>query len=206
MTYTTPENPANSTRLLRIALICAALCFLYVPLAHGYGGAAFVVVNADNPVDRDGDGLPEVVELALGTDPNSPDSSGDGIPDGWKVRHGLDPRSSADADIDMTGNGLTNYEAYLWGVDPWALDTDGDGFWDGFEVDWGSNPADPASYPYTGVLGDVNRNGSVDARDVQLVINAVLGIPVPVPANVTGSGGVNALDIQKVINIVLGGG
>lgn len=54
--------------------------------------------------------------------------------------------------------------------------------------------------------GDVNRDGNVDAVDIQLVINVVLGIPINpryVP-DVTESGDVDARDIQKVINVVLG--
>ncbi len=201
----TATLPSITAARLTLVISAGLIVGLFVmPEAYAYGGAAFVYINADDPVDSDGDGIPDVVELALGTDPNNPDSSGDGIPDGWRLRYGLDPRANGDVDDDISKNGLTVFEAFLWGVDPWVKDTDGDGFWDGFEVNWGSCPANPTCYPHTGILGDVNRNGRVDAQDLQLVINAVLGMPTPVPANVTSSGGVNALDIQKVINIVLG--
>ena len=57
---------------------------------------------------------------------------------------------------------------------------------------------------------DVNRDGVVDARDLQLVINVVLGIPLPAgitedDADVNNDGIVNALDIQQVINALLSG-
>lgn len=41
--------------------------------------------------DLDGDGLTELEEYQLGTDPNNPDSDGDGINDGDEVDHNSDP-------------------------------------------------------------------------------------------------------------------
>lgn len=59
-----------------------------------------------------------------------------------------------------------------------------------------------------GIPGDVNEDGQVDAQDIQLVINVVLGRSIApydeANADITGSGDVNAEDIQIVINIVLG--
>ena len=53
---------------------------------------------------------------------------------------------------------------------------------------------------------DVNRDGKVDALDLQLVQNAVMGIPIDpsYDPDVNGDGEVNALDIQFVINVILG--
>lgn len=52
---------------------------------------------------------------------------------------------------------------------------------------------------------DVDGDGSVDSIDIQLVINAVLGLPVNVPtADVSQDGPTDAVDIQTVINWVLG--
>lgn len=52
---------------------------------------------------------------------------------------------------------------------------------------------------------DINRDGAVNAVDVQLVINAALGIAIaPLNADVDSSGSVNAIDVQLVINAVLG--
>ena len=66
--------------------------------------------------DKDGDGLTNLEELAIGTDPNLVDSDGDGIPDG--------------AD-DEDGDGLTNLEELAIGTDPNLVDSDGDGIPDG---------------------------------------------------------------------------
>lgn len=53
--------------------------------------------------------------------------------------------------------------------------------------------------------GDVNGDKRIDATDVQLLINAVLGIGPPQEfADVTGDGAVNAADIQAGINLLLG--
>lgn len=52
--------------------------------------------------------------------------------------------------------------------------------------------------------GDVNLDGRVDAVDIQLVVNAILGYDIPYDADVDGGGGVTATDLQSVINVVLG--
>ncbi len=52
---------------------------------------------------------------------------------------------------------------------------------------------------------DINRSGDVDAVDVQLVINAALGLDIGgLDADVDGQNGVNAIDVQLVINAALG--
>lgn len=53
---------------------------------------------------------------------------------------------------------------------------------------------------------DVNNSGAVDAVDIQLTINAALGIdPGGAETDVNGDGDTNAVDIQQVINAALGG-
>lgn len=51
---------------------------------------------------------------------------------------------------------------------------------------------------------DLNGDFAVDAADVQLVINAVLGLVVSIAADVDGNAQTNAADIQAVINAALG--
>lgn len=56
-----------------------------------------------------------------------------------------------------------------------------------------------------GVLGDTSGDGVVNAVDVQLAANAILGLDIGGRnADVNGDGQVNALDIQLVVAIVLG--
>ncbi|MFP4171328.1 MAG: dockerin type I domain-containing protein [Candidatus Hydrogenedentota bacterium] len=200
----------TSTQLIQrtFAFLAMAALTLTAPAAwtnDADGGSALVTIVADNAADSNNDGLPDVVKTALGADPHAEDSNGDGIPDAWKIHYGLDVLSSENAEWDMDGGGLTNYEEYLYGTNPYRRDTDGDGFWDSFEVlERGTDPADNSSYPTSDIPADVNCDETVDARDVQLVINGVLGMDVPVPVDVTGSGSANAMDIQKAINALLG--
>lgn len=52
---------------------------------------------------------------------------------------------------------------------------------------------------------DIDGDGRVNAVDVQLVINAALGLDVgELDADVNGSGSANAVDVQLVINAALG--
>jgi hypothetical protein len=51
---------------------------------------------------------------------------------------------------------------------------------------------------------DLNADGAVNALDVQLVINAALGLPVIYDCDLNEDGQVNAIDVQLVINAALG--
>ncbi len=52
-------------------------------------------------------------------------------------------------------------------------------------------------------IADVDRSGALNAVDVQLVINAVLGLPAACNCDVDRNGALNATDVQRVINAVL---
>lgn len=57
----------------------------------------------------------------------------------------------------------------------------------------------------TAAVGDVNGDGSVNALDVQLTINAALGNDIGGPdADINADGTINALDVQLCINAALG--
>lgn len=160
-----------------------------------------LVVGDDVLLDPDSDGLTTAEELVAGTDPNNPDTDGDGMPDGYEVTHGLAPLVD-DSQLDLDGDGLTNIEELMAGTEPNNPDTDGDGMPDGYEVGMGYDPLSNASVP---VVGDVNGDGLVDAADVQLVSNALLGIgPAQAGADVNLDGRVNAIDLQLQINAALG--
>jgi hypothetical protein len=72
------------------------------------------------------------------------------------------------------------------------------------EVSFELNPLPDTSEP--GVPGDVNGDGVVNAVDVQLVINAALGLSInpAFNADINSDGVVNAVDVQLVINAALG--
>tara|TARA_B110000495_G_scaffold203336_1_gene226595 strand:+ start:492 stop:2333 length:1842 start_codon:yes stop_codon:yes gene_type:complete len=64
-----------------------------VPTLGGVGTSRLIPkeleVNAEN--DKDGDGLPTITELQLGTDPNNADTDGDGAKDGEEVSQYSNP-------------------------------------------------------------------------------------------------------------------
>lgn len=98
------------------------------PEAVGSTGAA--------TIDTDNDGLADVRETELKTDPNNSDTDGDRLVDGEEVTVGSDPLVA-----DTDGDGLSDGdEVRVWKTDPKTGDTDGDGYSDGDEVRNGYNP------------------------------------------------------------------
>jgi serine protease AprX len=102
--------------------------------------------------DDDNDGLADVDELSLGTDPFVADTDSDGLLDGEEVN--------------------------VHGTDPILADSDSDGFDDQEEVLAGSDPLDSDSIPGS-ASGDVDGNGVVDIRDVLRAYRILLGEVVP---------------------------
>lgn len=114
--------------------------------------------------DRDGDGLTDAEEAALGTNPALPDSDGDGLIDGNEVNdYHTDP-----LDGDSDDDGLTDgSEIGLYLTDPTSSDSDGDGLSDGREInDLHTNPLDV----------DSDDDGLADGRDVEFVEQQLLAI------------------------------
>jgi hypothetical protein len=116
----------------------------------------------DASEDADGDGIPNAVEVALGTDPAVADSNGDGVPDGQ---------------IDTDGDGLTNAEEVSLHLDPAsaessagqpdaALDSDGDGYSDGFETGAGSDSMNAASTPMITTIATAMRSRSITSTEM----------------------------------------
>ncbi len=77
--------------------------------------------------DRDGDGLIDKEEKALGTDKRNPDTDGDGLLDGQEVNQTLTDPFITDSDGDGLGDGE---EVNATMTDPNKTDTDGDGLSD----------------------------------------------------------------------------
>lgn len=91
----------------------------------------------DENLDSDGDGLTDLIEKRLGTDPYNINTDGDGLIDGEELMGWMTDPLKADTD----GDGLSDYnEVKVYGTDPNLPDTDGDGFSDAWELSNGFNP------------------------------------------------------------------
>lgn len=92
----------------------------------------------DAALDPDDDGLTNLQEFKLGTDPHDEDADMDGLPDGEEVFTYNTFPQNADSDGDGLNDGD---EVFVHGTDPRNADSDGDGLSDGDEVDLhNSNP------------------------------------------------------------------
>ena len=60
-------------------------------------------------MDSDSDGLPDLLELQLGTSPSMADTDGDGMSDGWEINRGLDPLRK-DSAVDAIDGMLSPWE------------------------------------------------------------------------------------------------
>ena len=106
-------------------------------------------------LDDDNDGLSDIVEAGLGTNPLNSDSDGDGLSDFDEVNADLDP---------------TTYQA---GVDtnPNNPDTDGDGLLDGVDPD----PLTPQAIADGDLAPYGNPDGIINAADLMIAQRIVVG-------------------------------
>src|SRR3989338_2559064 len=94
--------------------------------------------------DTDKDGLTDVRELELGSNPREADTDFDGIDDASEVN----VYTSNPTAIDTDNDGLDDYsEVFMYGTSPIFTDTDSDGYTDGQEVQNGYNPKGPGKLP-----------------------------------------------------------
>jgi photosystem II stability/assembly factor-like uncharacterized protein len=119
--------------------------------------------------DYDSDGLTNLQEFQLGTNPTLKDTDGDGMPDGWEVQYNLNPLDKTDANKDydgVEGDGLTNLQEYQRGTNPRNWDTDSDGMGDGWEVQYGLNPLNSSD-----ATGDPDGDGMTNLQEQKLWTN-----------------------------------
>lgn len=90
--------------------------------------------------DRDGDGLNDVQENVVGSDPDNHDTDGDSLLDGEEVLTWATNPLRPDTDSDGLVDGA---EVHQFKTDPTNPDTDGDGLADAAEIRAGSSPLDP---------------------------------------------------------------
>ena len=132
-----------------------------------------------DPTDSDGDGLTNVFERRVGTDPFDPDSDNDGLNDAEEIADGdpvvFEPGSDTDPlDGDTDDDGIADGEELVAGTDgvvtdPLNPDTDGDGLLDGLETSApgvASGVSDVENIPYGGTpatfVVDVDPNTQTD--------------------------------------------
>ncbi|HPW75865.1 MAG TPA: PKD domain-containing protein, partial [Kiritimatiellia bacterium] len=102
MAYT-PTNIAVGT-LIPTRTITTA----FDPIVPATDSATGAAVNRD----LDNDGLSDIEELTIGTNPIHWDTDGDGMCDGWEVMRGLNPNDSRDGLNAMMDNPDGDYMAY----------------------------------------------------------------------------------------------
>lgn len=169
-------------------------------IAHGFDPTDPGVAAADT----DGDGLTNLQEYQLGTDPRNPDTDGDGIPDGLEVQLGTNP-----LDPDTDHDGLSDGQELKLGTNPLNPDTDGDGIPDGVEVQLGTNPLVPD--PTTTVQGRVLNGGNIPVSGAAVVVfGLITGVTdgtgfFSIQHVPTDIGGITAVARVTVNNVILQG-
>lgn len=130
------------------------------PCSFVFGNQTETTSGTWNVLDCDNDGLTNLQELQLGTNPLNIDTDGDGVPDGVEVSDFSDPLKPCDFELlsqtltpapmwfnlDCDGDWLTNGEELAAGTLILNPDTDGDGVVDGTEMNDGTDPLNPCSY------------------------------------------------------------
>lgn len=134
----------------------------------------------DWSVDTDGDGIPDVLEEEIGTDPEAADTDGDGLNDYEEIfLVGSDPLNPSsvqagvsDADADSDGDGISNKEELEKGLAPANTDSDHDGISDYDELYvYGTDPAN----------ADSDGDGIKDGDEVSLGLDPLNGNTNGVP-------------------------
>ncbi len=69
-------------------------------------GAQERPLSGFNWLDSDGDGLGDLYEIQIGTNPNNPDTDGDGVPDGQEIEDGTDPNDPGSVLIMLFRDGF----------------------------------------------------------------------------------------------------
>jgi alpha-tubulin suppressor-like RCC1 family protein len=147
--------------------------------------------KTDRDSDKDGDGLTNIREYVLGTDPASKDSDGDGLPDDWEVQNGFSPVAPISQTADSDGDGVSDYWEYFAGTDPHNPSTSGSGIPDGFsdsdgdgltnreEAMRGSDPGDYFNGTLPQISSMVGADGSLGyGNAIRVLVTGMGGFPL----------------------------
>ncbi len=128
-------------------------------------------------IDRDMDGLSDLEERTLGTNPNLSDTDGDGYSDGWENRFMLNPKVADDPDTwtDDDGDGMADFwethYSFNLSRDNSLDDSDSDGYPNIYEYLYQSDPTDSSSTP----TASYTIGASGDYGTMQAALNAASG-------------------------------
>jgi len=129
-------------------------------MEYWFGGDA--KAPAMYPDDTDGDGLPDELELMIGTEIDNIDSDNDGANDFDESAYNGDPNDSGVRPHDGDFDGCW----YMWeqevGLDPTDPDSDGDGVYDCFEPDPFNASATPTDTDGDGLPDDLESDFNTD--------------------------------------------
>jgi hypothetical protein len=152
----------------------------------------FQRTDPGNCVDTDGDGLFDIEEAIIGTDPNNWDTDGDYIPDLYEVQNTgqsppLDPFDPSDGDTCFEPAGFKdanpNYHEYWNDTDPWSND-----------------PAPPdLRNPACFYWGEADGDGIVQGGDKLILGNAIIGLFVDYRVVIPDNGDSQDLDADGVL-------
>ncbi|MFQ5340748.1 MAG: Ig-like domain-containing protein, partial [Anaerolineae bacterium] len=130
--------------------------------------------------DRDGDGVADSAEAALGTSPDNPDSDGDGIDDGAEARMRREGKGVDPVKYDTDNDGLSDLEELRLNTHPGNPDTDNDGLSDGAEragymMDFRGRFANRWAFPDPR-KADADGDGLTDGQEYALKTNPNAGV------------------------------
>ena len=116
-----------------------------------YGFNPRVSLSPDPSADPDGDGLTNLQEHEVNSNPYVEDTDGDGYNDKWEYDNDFDPTDPLDTISDPDQDGLINADEHIFGTRPDKADTDGDGLSDKIET----TQIFPTLWCSTNVLGTI---------------------------------------------------
>jgi YD repeat-containing protein len=118
-------SPGGTSTTMTLTLAASAVGSFTVVAANASGnsnplptsGNTIIVLSTNPSADADGDGLTNIYEAAISSDPLNPSTANDGIPDGWALFFGLNPSNPAGAS-QIAPDGLTFLQAFQQGLNP----------------------------------------------------------------------------------------
>jgi YD repeat-containing protein len=118
-------SPDGTSATMSLALSASAVGSFTLVATNASGsssqiptpGNTLTVLSNSPSADADGDGLTNIYEAAISSDPLNPSSANDSIPDGWALFFGLNPSNPAAASRTAP-NGLTYLQAFQQGLNP----------------------------------------------------------------------------------------